>query len=550
MAERPPTIAEIERYVRSGTLSRRQLIAALAGMGFTAGGLAGLLGTDIPTAWSADAAARYLVLIVLDAFRPDYMRLAPMPALTALMREGATYDRAWVGQLESYTPTGHASLSTGALPRRDGVIGFEWRDPVTNTELLDAWPDQTVAGRLEKDLKASGTASIPAAIKAADPAAVVVSLSSEKVYAADAMGGPAADYILYHWRPSAGPRALLPTAMAGHTPPPSFFDHPMLTARWPLSHFTDWDWLSGMLALTAFEVFRPRALLINLPGADAYGHPYGGPATPTLMARVVAGLDRNIARVVAAYKSAGIYDQTLFVVTADHGMVPNTQTVDGTATRAAVKSAGGKYFFHTGGTAADIYLHNPSRARAVSAAMRQLHGVAAAYSHQRSGSAFEYVPAPGQSLAPDLDAAYRYLLSTFDGAAAPDVVAPFHENTIGRAYDRAYGDHGGLSWGTQHIPLVLRGPGVKNGAQSHYPARLIDVAPTVLRLLGLPPAAMDGAVLADALLDPTAAEISSQAANASDLTSHQNALMEQSTRDIRWYRKNRIEAPPSATPQP
>jgi hypothetical protein len=61
---------------------------------------------------------------------------------------------------------------------------------------------------------------------------------------------------------------------------------------------------------------------------------------------------------------------------------------------------------------------------------------------------------------------------------------------------------------------------------------------------------MDGAVLADALLDPTAAEISSQAANASDLTSHQNALMEQSTRDIRWYRKNRIEAPPSATPQP
>jgi arylsulfatase A-like enzyme len=323
----------------------------------------------------------------------------------------------------------------------------------------------------------------------------------------------------------------------------------MLTAAWPLSHFTDWDWLSGRLALTAFEVFRPRALMINFPGADAYGHPYGGPASPTVMGQVVAGLDRNIARVVQAYKAAGIYDQTLFVVTADHGMVPNNQAVDGGVTKAAVASAGGHYYFHTGGTAADIYVHNPSHARAVSAGMARLSGVSAAYYHQETGGQFDYLPSPGQTVAPALDDAYRYLLSTFDGPAAPDVVAAFHENTIGRKYTQAYGDHGGLNWGAQHIPLVLRGPGVKPGAASQYPARLIDIAPTVLRLLGLS-ASMDGAILADALTDPTAAEVSAQTANTAQLTAYQDALMEQSTRDIRWFQKERIEPPPAAKPHP
>lgn len=549
MDDTQPTVREIERLSRRGLLSRRQLIAGLAGLGLTASGVEGLVGTDVPGARAANDAAQYLVLIVLDAFRPDYMSLAPMPALQALMREGTTYERAWVGQLESYTPTGHGSLSTGSLPKRDGVIGFEWRDPATKKEALDAWPAETVAGKLERDLKAAGTASIPSAIKAADPTATVVSLSSEKVYAADAMGGPAADYILYHWRPQAGKKELLPTALPGHIPPQSFFSHPTLTAAWPLRHYTDWDWLSGRLALTAFEMFRPRALMINFPGADAYGHPYGGPASPGIMARVVAGLDRNIARVVQAYKDAGLYEQTLFVVTADHGMVPNYQAVGRDVTRAAVASAGGKHYFHTGGTAADIYLYNPSHARAVSAGMATVPGVAAAYYHHETTGQFEYLPAPGTSLAPALDDAYRYLLSTFDGPAAPDVVAPFHENTIGRTYTQAYGDHGGLNWGAQHIPLVLSGPGIRPGAVSQYPARLIDVAPTVLRVLGLS-APMDGAVLADALIDPTAAEVGTQSANTSQLTGYQEALMEQSTRDIRWYQKKRIEPPAAARPHP
>lgn len=62
-------------------------------------------------------------------------------------------------------------------------------------------------------------------------------------------------------------------------------------------------------------------------------------------------------------------------------------------------------------------------------------------------------------------------------------------------------DHGGNSWQSQHIPLILAGPGVKSGAASKAPVQLDDVAPTVLANMGVAPVGMEGHVLTDALDD-------------------------------------------------
>ena len=153
-------------------------------------------------------------------------------------------------------------------------------------------------------------------------------------------------------------------------------------------------------------------------------------------------------------------------------------------------------------------------------------------------------------ISPALDAAYQYLLSTFLGSTAPDVVAPFRENTIVDTYPNAHGDHGGLNWGAQHIPLVVSGPGVRSGHLSHYPARLMDVAPTVLHLLGLPPVPMDGAVLADALLSPSAADATAQSARMATLTAYQDALIEQSAGNVAEDTRDRVVPPPSTPARP
>lgn len=511
------------------------------------GGIEGLLGAGTPAAEAQTSQPQYVVMIVLDAFRPDYMNLAPMPNLSRLMASGTVYDNAWVGQLESETPTGHASLSTGAYPRHDGVLGFEWRDPITGKEALDGWPPAVLSGQLEEDLRASGANSLPLAFKAANPASRVVAISSEKVYAADALGGWAADYILYHQRTGPKKEFLVPGAVPGHAPPADFFHAPHLTAHLPMKLFSQWDYLSAMLAINAVAHFKPRLLMVNLPGADVYGHPYGGPATPSVFRQVAVGLDNNIGRIVDAYKSAGIYDQTLFVVTADHGMVPNDRAVDGAITKAAIAAAGGQYLFHTGGTAAYIYLKNPTSSPNVAKKMATIPGVVTAY--YRTSLTGDYQRVPG-SLDSTLDAAYRYMIDTFVGDTSPDVIAPFHENTIGTKASTAHGDHGGTNWGAQHIPLVLSGPGVRPGAVSHHPARLVDVAPTILRLMNYPVTDMDGAVLADAFIEPAVQDTVSQTSLARLLSPLQSALTGQAQEDIAQDQKLGLKPPPSAPARP
>jgi hypothetical protein len=182
--------------------------------------------------------------------------------------------------------------------------------------------------------------------------------------------------------------------------------------------------------------------------------------------------------------------------------------------------------------------------------MARVPGVEAAYFQTEIGGAYAYELAPNSLIDRNLDDAYRYLLGTFAGPTAPDVVAPFRENTIGAAFKSAHGDHGGLNWGAQHIPLVMSGPGVNAGGVSHFPARLMDVAPTVLRLLGIPFPAADGIALADALLLPTGGEVSDQLALAPALSAYQDAIVGRSATDIAEDQKAGIKPPPSLPARP
>jgi len=252
---------------------------------------------------------------------------------------------------------------------------------------------------------------------------------------------------------------------------------------------------------------------------------------------------------VRAYRDAGIYDRTLFIVVGDHGMAPNFHMISDAAMRAAVARGGGNHWFHLGGTASFIYLHDPPKAWSVAESVLQMPAVVAAYHHVRSRDGDEFHPVSNR-IDPNLDAAYRYLLRTFAGPEGPDVAAPFREQTIGRTASHAYGHHGGLNWGVQHVPLILSGPGIHQGKRSDFPARLIDVAPTVLRALGLPQHKADGLVLADSLGSGTAREVGAQRAIMGELTRYQDALIARSLADVEEDRRKGVRPPPSLPPNP
>jgi hypothetical protein len=81
----------------------------------------------------------------------------------------------------------------------------------------------------------------------------------------------------------------------------------------------------------------------------------------------------------------------------------------------------------------------------------------------------------------------------------------------GTCYDAKYAEggtvHGGLHPREIHNVMAVKGSLFKSGYQSRLPAGIIDVAPTILHLLGCkPPPSMSGRVLAEALSDGSTEE--------------------------------------------
>jgi hypothetical protein len=77
--------------------------------------------------------------------------------------------------------------------------------------------------------------------------------------------------------------------------------------------------------------------------------------------------------------------------------------------------------------------------------------------------------------------AYERIAQLFDSPNAPDLVV----NPKCYAFGRQPGQHGTLDVVQSRAPLIFSGPGVRPGV-SDAPARHIDIAPTIARLMGFP----------------------------------------------------------------
>jgi hypothetical protein len=464
---------------------------------------------------------QYLVLFVIDGARPDYLDVPGTPNLHALMAHGTVYRTAFDGILESETPAGHATIGTGSPPNKDGILSFGWANSDNNRTMDLFDPNFVQKGGMEQIMSQAGAPSIASLIHADNPNARVVALSGHKYYAADALGGPDADAIIYYQGTPSGKYA--PVSTAGHSPPSALLRDSSLTL--PTTHLptTAEDHLTMHLAEATFRTMRPTALLINVPEFDwPLGHVWGADRDRKAVVKLMQAFDRDLGRLEGEYRKAGILDKTLFVVTADHGFAPIYHQVTKTELDDAVARSGAKIISDTYHTAGYMWLDDLSRAPAAAAQIAALKNpyIQSVYFKERTGAGFDYVRASGPQgfHASGMEAANQYLLRSFNGVKGPDVVAFFDEDTASLPGGEAAwkGDHGGADWQSQHVPLVFSGPGVATGVRAE-PVRLEDIAPTALALMGISPTGMSGVPLADAMLHPSPAERARQRAVASRL---------------------------------
>lgn len=448
----------------------------------------------------------FALVLVVDAARFDEFGLDKMPNLARLVAWGTAYTRAWVGGLPSVTESSHATIGTGVQPARHGILGDTWRIPGKNQMTPNLLNSQlTRTGYIGQVIRQSGAPSLAAMIHQKYPGSLVATMSGHKIYAADALGAGAADFVAFGIKDTRN--HYVPSAVPGHMPSDRILGSPQLDLpTYPRNPGEEDAWVTTLAEKFLFK-YHPRLIMVNFPEVDIYGHIAG--TNMTVMQPLMVNIDRQIGRLIAAYGRAGMLSQTYFVITSDHAMVPGAHTVEASIIEKVINLAGGQPLYVGHGDYSPIWLKNPAAVPRVAVALANANipNVVAVYA-KNAGGRYTRVSPASRLASPDVQPAYADLLSSFDNPTSPDIVLLYDENTItmtplylkvGRK-----GDHGGASWGAQHIPLILFGPGIRQAYQSNYPARLVDIAPTLETLMGMRPSGQDGVPLADAMIRPPA----------------------------------------------
>ena len=377
-----------------------------------------------------------LCVISLDAVaRPDADRLFGLPALSQLRRDGA-----YCAQVPTVYPTLtypiHASLLTGCYP---GVHGIGHNQPFQ--------PD--VKPRMRKwyweigQIK-SKTLHQAAWEKGADTASVLWPVTGKN---------PFARRNFPEVLPLPGESAV--KKMLEYATPVWLLRMELLYGRQRKSiRQPDLDDYAALLTEKLYLSRRPPDFLtVHLVDCDAMRHRYGVESDEAHAA--MKRLDGRVARIAAAIKKAGLWNETLLCVVSDHGQqdAPKSVLLD-----RELKSACGARA-QSLGMGAFIFGRDLSAARQALQAHQEAWGIAKIYGEQ-------------ELRAMNAPADVHLAVDALPGCCYTD------------EEEETFGEHGfGLGCPEARTFFCLSGPGVKRGA-ALPPMNLVDIAPTLAHAMG------------------------------------------------------------------
>lgn len=425
------------------------------------------------------------VVMVVDGLRPDYVTRELMPRLTELGRRGVVF-QAHHAVFPTVTRANSASIATGAYPETHGLMGNSIYIPAADPRQS---LDTAVRENLETVAKAEGRLLTAPAI------GEILQRSGKTLLVASAG--------------SAGSAFLLnPVAGIGTTINTEFIRPAELSAR-----------VAGILGISppaaapnaarnryavdaylkvGLENFRPDVTFIWFGDPDHTGHEYG--IGSDLTRKALALVDAEIGRVEDSLRARGLLDRTNLIVTSDHGFSTHTGELrlgalleplarpmaDGSPD---IVNAGGSIHVRGGADAA--------RLNAIVSVLRQRPEVGAIFTRPSPNGGPEGV-VPG-TLSFDI-ARWNHARSGEILVSANWGHAANNAGYKGTTTQAGVAGHGTSSVYDIHNTLIAAGPDFRERTVSSVPTANVDLAPTVLHLLGLPPApTMTGRVIEEAL---------------------------------------------------
>ena len=446
-------------------------------------------------------AAEHVVLIVWDGMRPDFVTVETAPTLTRLAHAGVFFKNNHASYPTSTNVNG-AVLATGDYPAHNGVISnHEYRpeiDPLGQFDTsdfpgLDAIDPQINAKYLSVPTVAeiAQKAGDRTAIAGSKPVAQLADRSRKRE-------SDVATHSVVIFRGKVLPKSAEAEIVATLGAFPERKTAPPNTAEdeWTTRALTEVLWKSGV----------PRFSLLWLSEPDLTQHETS-PGSPAARAAIKSD-DENLARVLETLREKNALTNTDIIVVSDHGFSTINEAIDMAANlRAAGFDAvrkfkspakSGQILVVSLGASVEFYVigHDDAVTHKLVDFLQRSDFPGVILSREKMEGTFTLSQVHlASALAPDIIVSSHWNDQPNEFGAAGEVVSD-----LGKA--RGQGTHSSLSPHDLHNTLIASGPDFRKGWSDETVTGNIDVAPTILSLLGLKsPQAMDGRILTEALRD-------------------------------------------------
>ena len=437
---------------------------------------------------------RHVVVVVWDGMRPDFISEETTPTLWKLAREGVSF-RNHHPVYPSATMVNGTAMVTGVYPGKSGLIAnYVYRPDI---EAHDAIAVESPAVVKKGDQLSNGkyisVPTIAELVQRAGGRTAVASAKTVGLLLDRSVGiGPAKNCTTL-FAGSALPDGVLTRIAAALGPFPSAR---LQKDRWTTKAVTDFVWKDGVPAFTMLWLGEP----------DLTQHETA-PGAPSALAAIKSS-DENLAAVVSALDQQEVRKTTDVFVVSDHGFSTIGRSVD---LRKILKDSGfvAKTEFDDEPKPGDIMLVG-NGGSVLFYVVGQDATVTRRLVEFLQQSDFAGVIFTKQGL----PGTFHLNDAKIDNPHAPDVVMAFRWNDsknqfgapgmIDADWQRAAGEgtHATLSRFDMHNTLVAAGPDFRRGQIDDLPTGNVDLAPTILHILGIETAqGMDGRVLSEAMVN-------------------------------------------------
>jgi arylsulfatase A-like enzyme len=438
--------------------------------------------------------SRHVLVVVWDGMRPDFVGQENTQALLKLANEGVVF-RNHHAVYPSATNVNGTALVTGVYPGHSSVIAnHDYRPEIDNKHSIDV----EIPAVVEKGDGLSGGKyiSIPTI------AEVVQRAGGRTAIAAAKTVGLLLDR---HVDPDHAKNCV--TLFAGKSLPREALAPIADTlGPFPSAHLQQDAWTTKALTNFLWKDGVPAFSVLWLGEPDLTQHESAPGAPPALAA--IKSSDENLATVLSALDRRGARETTDVFVVSDHGFSTIERSVD---LRKILNDAGftAKTEFSDEPKAGEIMLVGNGGSvlfYVVQHDAAVLHRLVEFL--QKSDSAgviFTKEPMQGTF---GLDQA------KIDSQHAPDVVMAFRWNDSKNQFGvpgmieadwqrgAGKGTHATLSRFDMHNTLIAAGPDFRCGQLDDSPTGNVDLAPTILRILGITPLQqLDGRILSEAMIN-------------------------------------------------